>query len=151
MAPQTPSLFRSMQQGDAGAPVCHHQAATTGATEHTHCCHQHQGDKDATVCRHQAATTGAPVHTHCCHDDHAHDVQGKATQATDAAASAQNSLMEQAIQYTSHTISMTAQCSSQEARVTLCKYLTLCGDLTVAAQRACQELLDGTPGDTGKV
>ncbi len=69
----------------------------------------------------------------------------------DPATSAQSSLVDQAIQYASYTISMTAQCSVQEARAALCKHMTLYGNLTVAAQRACQELLDGAPIDTGRV
>lgn len=59
----------------------------------------------------------------------------------------QGSLVDQAIQFASHTISLTAKRSIEEARATLCKQMALCGDLTVAAQRACRELMDGTPVD----
>jgi hypothetical protein len=61
--------------------------------------------------------------------------------------SSQKGLADQAIRFASHTISLAAKCSLEKARSTLGRHMVLCSDLIVAAQRACQEIMDGAPVD----
>jgi hypothetical protein len=63
------------------------------------------------------------------------------------AASTNANMLEQATQYASQIISLTANVDLKTAREALGKHMS-CGNLTVAAQRACSELMDGLPKRT---
>jgi hypothetical protein len=110
---------------------------------------QHDGARALACQHHQATEANAAEHTCCYHDNHARDVPCGRNPSTDPTTSAQSSFVDQAVQFASHTVSLTARCGLKEARSALCKHMTLCGNLTVAAQRACQELVDGAPVDMG--
>ena len=139
--PHDPQAFTADKRAREGEGE---QAQTTKQPMYAPCCGAHA---QTSGCRRDAAESATCDHGQgkCCD-------KGRATSPAVISpdpdvASANASMLEQAIQYASQIISLTAKVDLYAAREALGRHMP-CGNLTVAAQRACAELMDGPPKRT---
>jgi hypothetical protein len=131
---ETSGPFTPHNEGDGCAIQAHQQQATCSGAMPSTGSQQLGGGGCCSAGSHQHERGG------CC-------AENVGQNNTDSVAPWDSHLVDQAIQFASQTVSLSAKCSFEDARAALCKHITLCGNLTVAAQRAFQELMDGAPVD----
>ena len=82
---------------------------------------------------------------HAHNEQHANHAQQQPLPPANPAAPQTVDVVDRALQYAAEVISITTRTTLQAARAALCKHMIACGNLTVAVQRACSELMDGAP------